>query len=227
MSDGTQAVGAAKALPGLLRPLAGHRAIALGKDLRLVGKHRLDSQRIGFRAKRGFRKPVVVAQGAAQLVQQRILAAEGQVRHPDARRITPAARAATGHCEDVATAAFGQQQRLVPGAVDGVDHRVKALRKDLRSRGFIEKLRHDTNVPGRVNGTRAIGHGLGLLAADLPVHGVELTVHIGQADFVEIHQGEVSHAWASQGFDGPRPDASDANHRDAGFEETLKRGLPV
>lgn len=49
----------------------------------------------------------------------------------------------------------------------------------------------------------AFGHGLGLLLADLPVHRVELAVHVGDADFVQIDEGQVTDAGTGQGLDGP------------------------
>ena len=43
----------------------------------------------------------------------------------------------------------------------------------------------------------------GLGAADLAVDGMELAVDVGEADLVEVDQGEVADAGAGEGFDRP------------------------
>src|SRR5690606_25580409 len=85
----------------------------------------------------------------------------------------------------------------------------------------------DPDVAGGVDGAGAIRHGFCLLAADLAVHGVELAVHVRDADFIQIHQREVADARAREGFDGPRADAADADDGDARVEEAIQGCLAV
>ena len=74
-----------------------------------------------------------------------------------------------------------------------VDHRIKSRVEDFRSGFLIEEGRDHGHAAHRMDGTRAVGHGLSLLAADLAIHRVELAVHVAHADFIQIHQGQIAY----------------------------------
>ena len=102
------------------------------------------------------------------------------------------------------------------GVVDGVDHRVEPAVEDFRGGLLVEKLAHDLEVAAGMDRQRALRHRVGFLASDLPVHRVELAVHVGDADFIQIDQREMADAGACQRFHRPRPHSTHADHGDTG-----------
>ena len=56
---------------------------------------------------------------------------------------------------------------------------------------------------------------------------MELAVHVGDTDLIEIDHSEVSHAGPDEGFDSPRSNAADANDSDARVEKAVERRLTV
>ena len=99
--------------------------------------------------------------------------------------------------------------------------------KDFTGVPFGEKGMEDPHIASRVDGPRPVRHGIRLLAADLAIHGMELAVDVGEADLIQVHQCQVADAGASQRLHRPRADATDADHGDPGFQETLQRRLPI
>ena len=152
---------------------------------------------------RGFRESVVVAQAAAELEEEWIHAAVGQVRHADACGIAPTASAATGDGVDFPAVAFCDEQGFVARVVDGVDDGVEAGVEDFGGGFFVKEAGDDLDFASWVDGECALGHGFGFLAADLAIHGVELAIHVGDADFVQIDECDVADAGSGEGFHGP------------------------
>ena len=100
MGRGTKARGAVESQLRIVGALARDRAIALRVDLRFVGEDRIDAERRGLLAEGSFWESVFAAQRAAQLMEQRILAAVGKIGDADARWIATASGAAAGDGEE-------------------------------------------------------------------------------------------------------------------------------
>ena len=137
------------------------------------------------------------------------------------------ARAAARHGEDSAPVALGDEQRFVAREVDRIDHRVEAGIENVRGGFFIEKLRDDPDFTDWMNGARAIRHGLGFQAADLPVHRMQLAVHIGDTDFIQIDERQLADAGAGERLHRPRANSAHANDRDPRDQETIQRRLTI
>lgn len=174
-----------------------------------------------------FGEPMVVSQTFAQLEEEGVFAGVGEVAHFDAGGIAPPTRAAAGDGENPAAVALGEEQGFVFGGIDGIDDGIEALIENFRSGFLRKKLRYNGDVAGGVDGAGAFGHGLGFLASDLAVHGVELAVDVGDADFIEIHESEVSDAGSGKRLHGPGSHAADADDGDSCSEEAFQRRLAV
>ncbi|MCY1428057.1 hypothetical protein D9M71_439280 [compost metagenome] len=77
---------------------------------------------------------------------------------------------------------------------------------------------------GRVDGADALGHHLHLGLAHGAFYGMHLAVGVGDADVVQVEQGDLAHSGAGQGLCRPGAHAADADHRHMG---RLQPGKPV
>jgi hypothetical protein len=76
----------------------------------------------------------------------------------------------------------------------------------------------------RVDGLEALGRDLNLGLTERAGEGVELTVGVADADFVEIDQGELADSTAGEGFGGPGTDAAEADNADVGMAQAFGAG---
>ena len=67
-----------------------------------------------------------------------------------------------------------------------------------------------------VDALDALGHDGCFWFSDSFRKGVNLAVHIGQAEVVEVHEGELANARTGQGFRCPGSDATDADDGEVG-----------
>ena len=227
MGGGAEARGAVESLIAFVRTIEGGAAIALREPLGFVGKHRLDSERWRLLALRDFRETMIISQPFAQLQQQGVLAGIGEIPHFDAGGVAASSRSAASDGKDAAAVALREEQGFVVGGIDGIDDGIKPLIENFRRGLFGEKFRDDPDFCRRMDGTGAFCHGFGFLPADLPVHGMELAVDIGDTDFIQVHQSETANAGARKGFHRPGTDASYADDGDTGDEETVQRRLAI
>ena len=222
VGDGAHAVGAGEAGGGVGGAGVGDGSVALEKDGGFVGEYGVDAHGEWFGADGDGGKSVGAAQGSADLMKQGVFAGEGEVCGADAGGIPAPAGCAAGDGEDVAVVELGEQECLVRGVVNGIDDGIEAWFEDAVGGLGVEKAWFDVDGCLGMDGADALGHGIGFLSADLPVHGVELAVDVGEADFVEIDEGEVADAGAGESFDGPGADAANPDDGDVCGEEALE-----
>ncbi len=194
---------------------------------RFVGVNGIDAEKNRLLTAWGFGKAVVISQVAAELMKQRIDAAVGEIRHADAAGIAPTTSAAADDSVGFPAMTFSDQQRLMLSVVDRVDDGIEACIQNAAGRFFVEKFRDDLHVALGVNRQGALGHRFGFLATYLPVHGVELTIDIGNADFIQIHEGQMTDARAGERLDSPRADTADADDGDPCFQKAIQRRLTI
>jgi hypothetical protein len=61
----------------------------------------------------------------------------------------------------------------------------------------------------------------------LAIHGVKLTVDVGDTDFIEINHGDVADSRTGEGFDNPRAHSANADYCDMGLVKSLKSASAV
>ncbi|MNJ60041.1 hypothetical protein D3C77_557520 [compost metagenome] len=79
----------------------------------------------------------------------------------------------------------------------------------------------------RVDGPQALGHDLGLGAADIALLGMQLTVGIADADIIEVEQGDFAHAATGHGFGRPGADPADTDDGYVGLAQALQAVVTV
>jgi len=128
---------------------------------------------------------------------------------------------------DLAPLAPGDQRRLGRHAVDAVDHRVQ-LHSDVLSHGLAgDEVGYRMDHTGRVDGADALGHHLHLGLADTAGDGMHLAVDVGDADVVQVEQGNLPDPGACQRFGRPGTDAADADHGHMGGLQAREAFLAV
>ncbi|MNR49187.1 hypothetical protein D3C85_1685270 [compost metagenome] len=78
-----------------------------------------------------------------------------------------------------------------------------------------------------VDGTNALGHDFCLEAADRALHGVDLTIGVGDADVIHVDQGDLVDAGTGQRLGCPGADPADPHHADLGLAEGTKSALTI
>ena len=121
----------------------------------------------------------------------------------------------------------GEQAALGAQAVDGVDQDAVEARDRFGRAGPGDEADDRPGVDARVDAPRALGEHLGFGAADRAVERVQLAVGVGGAHGVAVDQHQPADAAAREGLRGPRTDAAEAHHHEAGAAETLQPGLAV
>ena len=104
------------------------------------------------------------------------------------------------------------QVELVGVAVDGVDDVVEVFQGEavtvLAGIHPVDRLHLDLGMQR----DQALAQFLHLGPAHVPSGGLQLAVDVGDAHLVGIHQGQVPHAAAGQGFGAPAPHPSHPEH---------------
>ena len=196
-------------------------AVALGENGGLAGENGGHAEFLDFFSGRGFGEAVVGAEVFAGLQEQGVLAGEGEVGDLDAARVAATAGRPAGDDGNAAFFAGGDQMALLTHGVDGIDDDVKSCTEELVGILFgIKRLFFFDGAVG-IDGVDAVGHGGGFEASDLAVHGMELSVHIAEANFIEIDQSQVAHSRAGECFDCPRTHAANADNGYARLRKPL------
>ncbi len=170
---------------------------------------------------------VLGAELFADLGEEAVVAGVGEVGDPDGGGVAPAAGGAAGDEGDAAVAAEGDEAAFVADAVDAVDDVVEGLVEDVVGGGGGEELLDGMDGGGGVDDANTVGEGFGFGLSDGGVEGVDLAVDVGDADFVEVHEGEAAEAGAGEGFDAPGTDAAEADDAHVGVAQACECGAAV
>ncbi len=139
------------------------------------------------------------------------------------RGVLSATRAAASHNRDSFIATQRNEAALVCKAVDGVHDEVIASIEQCLSVGFGEEFRQRAHVTLGIDAADAFGHDFDFDSANIRVERMKLTIHIADADLVEIDEREVADARACERFDSPRSHAANTDHANMGGTQTRER----
>lgn len=159
-----------------------------------VGEHRIDPHGLWLAALGHIGKTMIPPQAAPDLVEQRIFAAESQIRNPDASWVAATTGRTAADCENFPTTGLSQQQGLVRGGVDCIDDPIHGFFEKFGDGAAGEKARHDVNLDVWIDGLGALRHHLSFLATDMVVRGMQLAVDVADANFIEVAQRDFADA---------------------------------
>lgn len=175
----------------------------------------------------GFGEVVFGTESSADREEEGVAVGFGEIIEPDLGGVGAATGSSAGDDGDVFFAAGGEEVALLADGVDGIDDDV--------GMGGEEVFRVFRGVEGLLDGAAGLGidevdspgqcDGLGL--ADGLGGGVDLPVGVGEAEIIEIDEGELPDAGTGEGFDGPRADSAEANDHDVALGEFFERGDSV
>src|SRR5690606_29288394 len=112
-------------------------------------------------------------------------------------------------------------------AVDGVDYEDE-LRGQLRGDILLgQKGLHRGAMTAGVDHPDPLRHDHHLGLAHAAIQGMELAVDVGNADIIQINQGNPTNAAAGQGFRRPGADPADADDADMGSRQNIQGVLAV
>ncbi len=116
------------------------------------------------------------------------------------------------------------QAQLAGDQVDGVHNVIilPALKKAVFAR-FAVQFRQGSDPAGGVDIQDALGHDVGLGAAQRGVEGDQLTVQIGFADRVVVHKRQCADAGAGQRLGAVAADAADAEYSHMTGAQSVRR----
>ena len=138
----------------------------------------------------------------------------GEVVDLDFGGIDPPACSAADDDGDFKRPAGRDEMAFLPNGVDGIDDGMGGRSQEgFRFLPGVEGLLHDHFGVG-INEGHSIGEGGGFGVADGRGGGVNLTIGIGDAEVIEIDEGEFADSGAGEGFDRPRADAAEAHDHD-------------
>ena len=125
----------------------------------------------------------------------------------------PAAGGAAGDDRDFPFSAFIEQKTFVGEAVNGVDEVIKAVTKyGIGGLGGEKFGAHVHDTIG-VDAADTRGEFLDFRFAKAAFQGMDLPVGVGDAHFVQIHEGEAANARAGQCLVAPRAHAAHTDDR--------------
>ncbi len=148
-----------------------------------------------------------------------------EIGHADLRGIHLRGRAHRRHDRDAAPEALGDEMAFGLQVVDGVDDEVDgALEDALAGLGRVE-LGQGDDLGARAHEAQTLLHHVHLALADRALHRVQLAVGVGDADLVEVDEGELTHAASRQRFRGERSHAAHAHDHDVTRHEPVQSRL--
>ena len=165
----------------------------------------------------------VAPQFLANEPQKFVITRKGEIGNAHGRGILLSPRSARDDEREAAIPAGGDEERFQPRIINAVDDAIIAGSEEPVYGCFGKKgyLFVDNDVG--VDEAQALGHSGHLGTSDMAVEGGELTVHVGHAYFVEIDQGQSTHAASSECFRRPRTDPADSDDCDVGVAQ-LRQG---
>ncbi|MNI64461.1 hypothetical protein D3C73_1199050 [compost metagenome] len=167
------------------------------------------------------------AQVGSHLGRQRILNGLGQIRHCDLGRVHLPACAASYYHRDLVALAEGNQRHLGLDRIDGIHHIVKLPSDMLGQVVGGDEVIHLDHLAVGVDGADALGHDFCLEAADRALHGVDLTIGVGDADVIHVDQGDLVDAGTGQRLGRPGANPAYSHHADLGLAEGAKCTLTI
>lgn len=151
----------------------------------------------------------------------------GEIVLLDLEWIAFAAGAAAGDDGNFPGMAAGEEEDFGRNDVDGIHDGVVGLFEESVCISLGEEFTDLPDFGGRVDGAEAFCHDRHFGSSKIFRGGVDLSVGVGDAEVVEVDEGEVADARAGEGLGGPGPDAADAYDRDASFVDPFGGGLAV
>ena len=191
------------------RAFATHRAICLRINHRLAREDALDPERFFVPG-----KTKLVPQFFPNLREQGIAAREREVGDFNRRRIAASARTAGGDEGNVFFATERDEQAFHPELVNGIEDAVELRSENRFGVGLEKKFLARVNLAVGMNRANAFGHHFDLGFAKRAGQGVKLAVGVADADIVQVHERDLSHARTRQRLDRPRTHAADADDAD-------------
>lgn len=152
----------------------------------------------------------------------------GEVVDFDLRGILSAAGSSTGDHGNFVIPAGGEEMNFGAGGIDGVEDDVGFFLQQNFVRGAlaVERL-PDNYFDFRVDGAKAIGEDGGFGFADGLGDSVDLTVDIGNAEIIEVDEGEISNSRTCQGLSDPGTHTAETDNHGVAVGEILKDSLAV
>ncbi len=142
--------------------------------------------------------------------------------HADAGGIQLGSRAHGGEQRDAGGAGAQDEVDLVGDAVDAVQHVIESAQGERVRRFGIIDLLHGDQGALRVEVGKPRGEFGGLGPAHVAAGGLELPVHVGDADHVVVDQGEVAHTRTHQRLGSPAADPAQAENGDSAALEDFQ-----
>ena len=149
-----------------------------------------------------------------------------KIDHTHARRVALPARAPDGHEWQPLRPAERGHCNLGYDLIARINHEVETGHPEqLPDIFLVHKLIDGPDLAGRVDLGNALGQRADLCLPKCRVERLDLAIHVGLGDMVQIDQGQMTHAAACERLDRPGPHASDANHADVSPSKALHGGL--
>lgn len=142
----------------------------------------------------GFWESELASEACSYFVNECVTGDFGDVCYSDAGWVNFSSGTSAGYYGDVASGAIGDEECFLHHEVDGVDDEVVAGGEEAVGGFFVEERLFADDVAFWVNESDAFCHGVCLLFADFSIHGVELAVDVGDADFIEVDHGDFADA---------------------------------
>ena len=111
--------------------------------------------------------------------------------------------------------------------VDGVDDSGEPGREKSFGGVLGEEGEFLLNFEVGIDEAKSVSDCFDFESADLSVEGGELSVDVGDADFVEVDECDFCDTGAGKCFGGPRADASDSDDGEVSGADTVEGFLPV
>lgn len=156
------------------------------------------------------------AQFLAHDARQAACAGREEVADNNAGRIDLVRRPHRGNDRDSLLLAALQEIELGGDVVDAVEDVIVAALQQFAGVFLRIKLLDRFDRDGRIDRPAALGHDHGLALANGAIEGMQLAVDVGQADGVEIDQGQPADAGAGQSLDSIAAHAAETEDRDGG-----------
>ena len=115
-----------------------------------------------------------------------------------------------------------RHRRLHRQLVNRVNHEIKTRRKQFGQILFVHKILDFVHPAFRLNLHNPFVQRSYFRLAEIGRERVQLAVHIGNGDIVQINQRQFAHAAAGQGFHRPRAHAAHAHHAHMRLTQSLQ-----
>lgn len=159
-------------------------------------------------------KRVVLPETLSNQLEEPVVRGIGKVVGLDSGWISFTSGSSHHHERQISVATGGDEIRLLLDLVDGVDNAVVAGLEEFLGGSLVKERVLFVDHQFRVDEAEPLGDCFHFEAADVSIERRKLAVHIRNADLVQIDQGEFSDSTPCECFRGPRPHATNPDHRD-------------